>query len=295
MRSGIASYVAALTAATAALIATTSASVAETALERGTYLMSSVVACGNCHTPKGPDGVAIANMELSGGDPIDSPVFHAVPGNITPDKDTGIGNWTDDQIVNAIRNGKKPDGTIIGPPMPIPFYHGTPATPGMSDSDVKAIVAYLRSVKPINHQVEKSTYKIPLPASYGPPVVHNPEVSRTDHVAYGKYLASGLGHCMDCHTPDVQGRPDFSKIGAGGNPFGAPNGGVIISANLTPGNPSGIAGWTNQQIKVAITTGMRPDRPLVRLMAFDWYKNISNEDLNDLIAFLHTLKPVKSQ
>jgi mono/diheme cytochrome c family protein len=179
--------------------------------------------------------------------------------------------------------------------MPIAFYHGTPATPGMSDSDVKAIVAYLRSVKPIHHQVEKSTYKIPLPPSYGPPVVHNPEVPRTDHVAYGKYLASGLGHCMDCHTPDVQGRPDFSKIGSGGNPFGAPNGGVIISANLTPGNPSGIAGWTNQQVKVAIGTGMRPDRPLVRLMAFDWYKNIANEDLNDLIAFLRTLKPVKSQ
>jgi hypothetical protein len=63
---------------------------------------------------------------------------------------------------------------------------------------------------------------------------------------------------MGCHTPDGQGRLDFSQIGAGGNPFGAPNGGVIVSAN-------GVASWTNQQI----TTGMRPDRPLVRLMAFD--------------------------
>ena len=68
-----------------------------------------------------------------------------------------------------------------------------------------------------------------------------------------------------------------------------------MSANLTPGNPQGIAGWTNVQVKTAITTGMRPDRPLVRLMAFDWYKNISNADLNDLIAFLRSLKPVKSQ
>lgn len=287
-------HAAALGVAAAAMIAA-SASFADTPLERGTYLMQTIVACGNCHTPKGPDGKAIAGMELSGGNPIDSPVFHAVPGNITPDKETGIGNWTDDQIVNAIRNGKRPDGTIIGPPMPIPFYHGTPATPGMSDTDVKAIVAYLRSVKPISHKVEKSTYKIPLPPSYGPEVTHNPDVPRTDHVAYGKYLASGLGHCMDCHTPDVQGRPDFSRIGSGGNPFGAPNGGVIMSANLTPGNPDGIARWTNQQIKTAITTGMRPDRPLVRLMAFDWYKGMSNEDLNDLIAFLRSLKPVKPQ
>lgn len=286
--------VATIAVAVAALI-TTSASFAETPLERGTYLMHTVVACGNCHTPKGPDGRAIADMELSGGDSIDSPVFHAVPGNITPDKETGIGNWTDEQIINAIRNGVKADGTIIGPPMPIPFYHGTPATPGMSDTDVKAIVAYLRSVKPIHHAVEKSTYKIPLPKSYGPTVTHNPDIPRTDHLAYGKYLASGLGHCMDCHTPDVQGRPDFSKIGAGGNPFGSPNGGLILSANLTPGNPQGIAGWTNQQVKTAIGTGMRPDRPLVRLMAFDWYKGMSNEDLNDLVTFLRSLKPVKSQ
>jgi len=279
----------------AAVMTAGGAAWAETPLERGTYLMHTIVACGNCHTPKGPDGKAIASMELAGGNPIDSPVFHAVPGNITPDKDTGIGNWSDDQIIDAIRNGKKPDGTIIGPPMPIPFYHGTPATPGMSDTDVKAIVAYLRSVKPVHNQVEKSTYKIPLPTSYGPPVTHNPDVPHTDHVAYGKYLASGLGHCMDCHTPDVQGRPDFTKMGAGGNPFGAPNGGVIISANLTPGNPSGVAGWTNQQVKTAITDGMRPDRPLVRLMAFDWYKNMSNADLNDLVAFLRSLKPVKTQ
>ncbi len=262
---------------------------ADSPVERGKYLLSSIVACGNCHTPKGPSGKAIAGKELSGGDPIVSPVFRAVPGNITPDKQTGIGNWTDEQIVDAIRNGKRPDGTIIGPPMPIAFYRG------MSDSDVKAIVAYLRTVPAISNKVEKSTYKIPLPPGYGPPVTHVADVPRSDHVAYGKYLATGLGHCMDCHTPAVQGRADMTRMGAGGNPFGAPNGGVVISANLTPGNPTGIASWTNQQVKDAITKGMRPDRPLVRLMAFDWYQNMTSADLNDLIAFLHALKPVKTQ
>jgi mono/diheme cytochrome c family protein len=261
---------------------------AETPLQRGAYLMNSIVACGNCHTPKGPDGKPIAGKELSGGEPINAPVFHAVPSNITPDKATGIGNWTDAQIIDAIRNGKRPDGTIIGPPMPIEFYRG------MSDSDVKAIVAYLRSVKPVSNKTEKSTYKIPLPPGYGPPVTHVAEVPRSDHLAYGKYLATGLGHCMDCHTPAVQGRPDFSRIGAGGNPFGMPGGGVVISANLTPGNPNGIANWTNQQVKDAITKGVRPDRPLVKLMAFDWYQHMTNADLNDLIAFLRSLKPVKT-
>ena len=261
---------------------------AETPLERGKYLMTSIVACGNCHTPKGPNGKAIAGKELSGGDPINSPVFHAMPANITPDKETGIGKWTDAQIIDAIRNGKRPDGTIIGPPMAIAFYRD------MSDTDVKAIVAYLRSVPAISNKVEKSTYKIPLPPGYGPPVTHVADVPRTNNVAYGKYLATALGHCMDCHTPLVQGRNDMTKLGAGGNPFGAPNGGVIISANLTPGNPSGVAGWTNQQVKDAITKGVRPDRPLVRLMAFDWYQNMTNADLNDLVAFLRSLKPVKT-
>jgi mono/diheme cytochrome c family protein len=262
---------------------------AETPLERGKYLMSSIVACGNCHTPKGPRGVPVADMELAGGFVIKAPEFEAVAPNITPDKDTGIGNWTDQQIIDAIRNGKRPDGTIIGPPMPIAFYRG------MSDTDVNAIVAYLRQVKPVQNPVGKSTYRIPLPPSYGPPVTHVADVSRANKVAYGKYLATGLGHCMDCHTPMVQGRSDMSRIGGGGNKFESPLGGIVVAANLTPGNPAGIAHWTNTQLETAITEGKRPDRPLVPLMAFAWYRNISNADLNDLIAFLRSLKPVKSE
>jgi mono/diheme cytochrome c family protein len=261
----------------------------ESALERGKYLMGSIVACGNCHTPKGPSGKAIADQELAGGNEFDAPEFHAVAPNITPDKETGIGNWTDDQIVDAIRNGKRPVGKIIGPPMPIAFYRG------MSDTDVRAIVAYLRTVKPIHNEVEKSTYNIPLPPAYGPVVMHVPDVSRADKVAYGKYLATGLGHCMDCHTPLVKGRNDMARLGAGGNSFESPIGGIIVSANLTPGNPDGIAQWTDAQVKTAIREGKRPDRPLVRLMAFDWYKTVSDEDIDDLVAFLRTLKPVKSE
>ena len=118
---------------------------AETPLERGTYLMRGIVGCGNCHTPKGPDGHALQDQELAGGVVFKTPGFDAVASNITPDPATGIGNWTDDQIVDAIRNGKRPDGTTIGPPMPIEFYRD------MSDTDVRALVAYLRTVKPIAH------------------------------------------------------------------------------------------------------------------------------------------------
>ena len=276
-------------AAALAVILVPSFASAETPLERGKYLITSIAACGNCHTPKGPSGKALADQEFAGGTEINAPVFHAVVPNITPDKDTGIGKWTDDQIVNAIRNGKRPDGTTIGPPMPIGMYRG------MSDSDVRAIVAYLRSVKPIKNKVEKSTYKIPLPPGYGPVVTHVMDVPRTDKLAYGKYLATALGHCMECHTPMVQGRTDMSRLGAGGNKFESPVGGIVVSANLTPGNPDGIAKWTDAQLKAAIEEGKRPDRPLVRLMAFDWYRNLSDADADALIAFLRTLKPVKSE
>ncbi len=259
---------------------------AETPLERGAYLVNGIVACGNCHTPKGADGVALPDQELAGGLVIDLPVFHAVAPNITPDKATGIGGWSDEQIIDAIRNGRRPDGTIIGPPMPIDFYRN------MSDSDVRAIVAYLRSVKPIAHRVEKSTYKIPLPPSYGPPVVHVADVPVTDRIAYGHYLAN-VAHCMECHTPiSPKGELEMARIGAGGRELPAFPAGVVRSANLTPANPDGIAHWSDAQVKEAITGGVRPDgRRLVLLMAFDWYKNVSPTDLDAVVAYLRTLKP----
>lgn len=263
------------------------AGAADARVERGAYLMRGVAACGNCHTPKGPDGRAVADQELAGGFTIELPVFRAVMPNITPDKETGIGNWTDDQIVAAIREGKRPDGSIVGPPMPVEMYRA------MSDNDVRAIVAYLRTVKPIRNSVEKSTYKIPLPASYGPPLGKVPDVTPSNKIAYGKYL-SDIGHCMECHTPMVRGQLDVSKLGAGGRELPGPAGGVIVAPNLTPANPDGIAKWTNAQVKHAIVDGVRADgRQLVRLMAFDWYKTISDKDLDALVAYLRTLKPAK--
>lgn len=112
---------------------------AESRLERGRYLMQSIVACGNCHTPQGPDG-PMSGMELAGGLKIEDKPFTAIASNITPDRETGIGKWTDAQIITAIREGRRPDGSIIGPPMPIGLYRG------MSDNEARAIVACLRSL-----------------------------------------------------------------------------------------------------------------------------------------------------
>ena len=272
----------------AVIAAAFTARAADGDLARGQYLMNGIVACGNCHSPRGPDGRIQAGQELSGGLVIEKPEFRAVASNITPDKETGVGNWTDAQLVTAIREGKRPDGTLIGPPMPIAFYRN------MSDNDVRAIVAALRATKPVSHKVDKSKYNIPLPPAYGPPVARVADVPQSTTAAYGKYLAD-IGHCLECHTPRVKGQLDFTRLGGGGQELPAPGGGIVVSANLTPGNPNGMAHWTNMQAKAAIATGVRPDgRQLVRLMAFDWYKTMRDNDMNALLAYLRTLQPVKN-
>ncbi len=261
---------------------------AEGDLARGEYLLNGIVACGNCHSPRGPDGSVQAGQELSGGRVIEEPAFRAVAPNITPDRETGIGRWSDAQIIAAIREGKRPDGSIIGPPMPIDFYRS------MSDTDARAIVAALRATKPVHHEVAKSIYHIPLPASYGPAVTHVADVPRQDQVAYGHYLAA-IAHCMECHTPMVGGRFDASRFGGGGRDLPSTPSGIIKSANLTPGNPDGLAHWTDAQVKATIRTGVRPDgRRLVPLMAFAAYKTVTDDDMNALVAYLRTLKAVRN-
>src|SRR5215217_6052393 len=130
-----------------------SAESAQSPLARGTYLMNSIVACGNCHTPQTPQG-PVQGKELAGGTKFQEEFGLAYAPNITPDAETGIGRWTDQQIIAAIREGKRPDGTIIGPPMPIPLYRD------VSDADVQAIVAYIRAVPSVVNKVPKSEYKM---------------------------------------------------------------------------------------------------------------------------------------
>ncbi|MEO8299373.1 MAG: c-type cytochrome, partial [Burkholderiales bacterium] len=164
-------------AVAAAMLLATCAMAAQAAgdkrVERGRYLVESIAGCGNCHTPQGPNG-PLAGKALAGGLLFKEAPFDAVSANITPDPETGIGKWTDAQIALAIREGKRPDGTLIGPPMPFGLYRG------ISDNDVAAIVAYLRTVPPVKNAVPKSVYRMPLPPAYGPPVGKVADVPPSD-------------------------------------------------------------------------------------------------------------------
>lgn len=266
----------------------------EDLLARGDYLMNSIVACGNCHSPRDAEtGEFIEGMELAGSFVIEEPGFRAYAPNLTPDEETGIGSWTDEEIERAVREGIRPDGSVMGPPMAYPFYRD------ISDRDMRAIIAYLRNVPAVSNEVPASDYRIPLPPNWGPPVEGPvPEPSRDDQIEYGRYLTHTLGHCTDCHTPLVEGQHDFSRIGAGGNlfpmPFGYPW--SALAANITQHPDLGIGQWSDDDIKRAITEGVsRNGRQLLPFMAFDFYANISDEDLDAIVAYVKTLPPATAE
>jgi mono/diheme cytochrome c family protein len=267
---------------------------AETLRERGAYLVTTIGSCGNCHSPRDAAGNVIPGAELSGGFTFDTHepgIGITTPPNITPDKETGIGKWSEADIVNALRNGKRPDGSLIGPPMPIPVYRQ------LSDHDTLAIAVYLKSLKPIRHAVpERNHYAMQLPPDYGPAVTHVAEPKRSDKVAYGGYLVT-FGHCVLCHTPPAKDGPfDMSRAFSGGRDLPVfPNSrAIVVSRNITQDPVNGIGKWTDAEIKRAIITGTRPDgTKLVPTMAFSWYAKMHPTDLDDIVAFLRTIKPPK--
>lgn len=263
--------------------AVASATAAETAVERGKYLVNAVAACGNCHTPFGVDGKPDMARELSGRFVIDIEPFEAHAPNITQDKETGIGAWTDEQIIRAIRDGVRPDGSVIGPPMPAPLYRF------LSDTDARAIVAYLRTVKPVTHKSKKSIYRIPLPASYGPPVDHVPDVPEGVTATYGAYLAGPVAHCIECHSPMGQHGPDWeNQLGAGGRAFPGPWG-ISVAPNITP-HDDGITAYSDADLARIITTGMRPDgSEMFPPMGYAYYAQIKPDDMAAIILYLRSI------
>jgi mono/diheme cytochrome c family protein len=259
---------------------------AETPLERGAYLVEGIANCGNCHAPQEPSG-AVPLTSLSGGPAIVSRVFTAYPPNITPDRESGIGTWTEDQLVIALREGRTPDGRTLRPPMPVAFYRG------ISDGDIHAIAAYVLSRRPVAGKAPQSHYKGPAPASFGPPVGTVAAPSPADKVAYGAYLGA-MGHCMLCHTPlGADGQRDYAhRLGGGGLVMDGVFG-QIVTANITPDAATGIGAWSDAEIARALTRGERPDgRPLASPMPVAYLARLSTYDLTALIAWLRSLPPV---
>jgi mono/diheme cytochrome c family protein len=291
-----------LVAAAALLAGSGACAVAQgTPLERGRYLVTTVMACGNCHTPKDAAGKAIAGQELAGGGiGFDIPPFAGLAANITPDKETGIGAWTDAEIKRAITHGERPDrGPLAGKPLAVPmaanFFKAI--LPG----DLDAIVVYLRSVPPVKNAIAAPVYRGPVQReAFALADRGFSEADMQSKVRRGAYLAT-IGHCLECHTPVEQGALQFeTALGAGARPFlpsfvkGLPASWTgAVSRNLTAHPERGLGAWSDAEIKRAISQGVgRDGHRLQEPMPFAWYAGIRDEDLDAMVAYLRTLPPL---
>ena len=252
-------------------------------VKRGDYLVNGILTCGNCHTPKGPTG-EIMDKAFSGGLSWDEPPFKVTAPNITQDNETGIGNYTDAELKQVLRKGIKRNGVPVAMIMPSGFYEI------MTDRDLDAVIAYLRTIKPIKNTVPDPIYKTaqghPIPPGGEKPFT---EGMLSDKVKKGFYLAT-IAHCMECHTPmGPRGRDFASKLGTGGFEFPGPWG-VSVSGNITSSKEKGIGGWTNEEIKRAITQGISRDGSKLKPpMGYHYYSTVSTDDLDAIVAYLRTV------
>lgn len=274
-----------------------SAEKAESPTERGGYLVNTIMACGNCHTPRDGDGKPIAEKALSGGLTFNTPAFVATAPNITPDRETGIGGWSDAEIKRALVEGSRPDhgrlaGVQLAAIMPANFYKG------LLPDDLDAVIAYLRSVKPIRNEVPDPVYKVPVRRDPYPDADAGfSKAMLADPVRRGAYLVT-IGHCMECHSAWSRGVSDFQAgLGRGGRSFplreGAPDAAAgSIAANITSHPTAGIGGWIDAEIVRAITQGTgRDGRTLKVPMAYGYYAALKAADLADIVAYLRTVPP----
>lgn len=271
-------------------------------VERGDYLVNTIGACGACHTSR-PDGsmtnAPSTDGHLMGGNLLveSEDVMFWIP-NITSDVETGLGTWSDDEIVRAIRDGVRKDGSLLFPIMAFSDYQH------ISDKDVSAIVAYLRSVprgKPVTARREN---KLPgfvrfllleRGVAHHPPTGSVPEPDRSDRVAYGLYLAR-VGHCVACHSE--KGEPGHQKFMAGNakRPFELQGIGKVWARNLTPDPDTGLGRYSADQIKQALLQGTRLDgKPMAPPMSMllPHYSAMSPDDMDAIVAWMKSLPPVK--
>jgi len=183
-------------------------------LARGKYVFGATGGCG-CHTvPKQPVN--------AGGRRYDGPFGTVYSSNITPDKETGIGGWTDEQIITATRLGRRANGERLIPVHPYTVFNG------MAADDLKALVAFLRSVPPVKRANQPKKISVPmfesvfLPAwlaAFAPR--ENPPTSvPASGVARGEYLVRAVAHCGECHTPRTMTMATDNTRFLAGNPKG---------------------------------------------------------------------------
>jgi mono/diheme cytochrome c family protein len=261
-------------------------------LVRGQYLAEELLLCFDCHGQHDwskHDAPLIAGTKGAGVDPfpLQGLPGKVVPRNITPDRETGAGTWTDDMLARAIREGIGHDGRALFF-MPYPFFRH------LSDEDLASVIVYVRSLEPVRNPLPPSEIGFPVkylmrsgPQPLDAPV---PPPDLSTPLSRGKYLVS-IAPCADCHTPLDKGQPNAALPFAGGSPLYGPWG-KVASANLTP-DPSGIPYYDEALFVSTMRTGYVKARKLSQIMPWHMFRHLTDDDLKAMFAYLRTLPPVK--
>ncbi len=260
-------------------------------MERGRYLVEGPAHCFQCHSEvdwQAPGAQPKAGKKGAGAIFEEDGMGWLVAPNITPDPETGAGNWTNEQLARAIREGIGHDGRRLFPMMPYMNFKN------LSDEDLASVIVYLRSIEPVRNSVPKTMIPEVMKGILPPPepiTASVPAPDMSNPVERGKYLVT-LGNCVSCHTPMTpEGLPITQLAFAGGLRFKGPWGDVT-SANITP-DASGISYYDEALFINVMRTGHVGARKLNSLMPWGYYRKMSDEDLKAIYAYLQTLPSVQ--
>lgn len=263
-------------------------------IARGRYIFGATGGCG-CHTEKGPGKPVNA-----GGRRFDGPFGTVYATNITPDRQTGIGGWTDEQIIAATRLGRRPNGERLIPVHPYTTFNG------MAEGDLKAIVAFLRTIPSVNKQNVPKRITVPLFESVFLPAwlaafsarETPPPAAPVSGVPRGEYLVRAVGHCGECHTPrGLTNAVDNNRFLAG-NPKGPEDSEV---PNITPDRETGLR-WSVPEIADYLATGNKPDGDVAGSLMGEviqgtasGYKDLTLADRTAIAQYLKSIPAVRNK
>jgi hypothetical protein len=269
-------------------------------VERGRYIFEHVSDCSGCHSVRDFSrfGGPVVKGGTGKGHEIPGTPFRVVAPNITPDRATGIGDWTDGEKIRAIREGIGRDGRVLFPMMPYSSFRN------MSDYDVQSLVAYLDTLTPIYNPLPRTQVpdKLRFLMRMGQKsvrTVSSPE--RDESSEYGAYLVSIAG-CGGCHTPKERGRGRSEMRFAGGAEFRFPPV-MVVSANITPDPETGIGSWTKDYFlaKFRQHANYGPDGPpevgpeQFTVMPWLAFGQLDVHDLTAIYNYLQTQAPVRQK
>ena len=275
--------------------------------QRGSYLVNNVLFCGACHTSRehGNNLVEPERTEafLGGANVYNDKAMGAevwVP-NITPDVETGIGSWKDDEILRALRDGVAKDGHFLVPLMPFSAYQH------LSDEDARAVVAYLRTVPAYKQTKPRRGNKLGfmpkllfsvIGVQMHKPVAGVTAPDRANKHEYGHYLLR-VAACGDCHSLTEKGpRPETDPLAFAGSdvPFEDPALGKVYASNISGDPETGLGRYSADQIKQALRNGTRLDgRKLAPPMSIliPHISGMSEDDIDALVAYMKYLPAAK--